>query len=242
VALDAPSGVLLVADKYAGNHKREMTMPRHLERDLNLLSKELLTMGAMVEEATNKALMAVSQRRKDLAKEVLRGDDAINEKENLIEEECLKILALHQPVATDLRFIVTALKMNNDLERMGDLAANIAERAERLAEMDPIPAPADFETLVSDVQVMVRHSLNSLVQMDSELARKVCEVDDEVDEINRNMYTKMQELMKQDPAMIERAINVLSVSRHLERIADLATNIAEDVVFLVEGVIVRHNL
>jgi phosphate transport system protein len=199
-------------------------------------------MGAMVEDATNKAFLALVQRRKDVAQEVVQGDDAINEKENRIEEDCLKILALYQPVAVDLRFIITALKVNNDLERMGDLAVNIAERADRLAELDPEPLPESLDNLVSNVQVMVRHSLNSLVNMDATLARKVCEVDDEVDDINRDMFTEMQEVMKKDPSSVERAINVLSVSRNLERIADLATNIAEDVIFLVEGEIVRHNL
>ena len=217
-------------------------MPRHLQRDLDNLSKELLTMGAMVEDATNKAVLALSQRRTDLAQEVVLGDDAINEKENRIEEECLKVLALYQPVATDLRFIVTAMKVNNDLERIGDLAVNIAERANWLAELDPIPLPESLNKLVSNVQAMVRDSLNSLVNMDSQLARNVCDVDDEVDDINRRMFTEMQDLMKKDPSMVERAISTLSVSRHLERIADLATNIAEDVIFLVEGEIVRHNL
>jgi phosphate transport system protein len=217
-------------------------MPRHLERDLDHLSKELLTMGAMVEEAINKALRALSHRHQDLAREVAQGDDAINEKENQIEEECLKILALYQPVATDLRFIITALKVNNDLERMGDQAVNLAERAERLASLDPIPPPDSFDRLVSTVQKMVRESLDSLVNMDAGLARHVCQMDDDVDEINANTFTGMQALMQRDPSTIERAVNTISVSRHLERIADLATNIAEDVVFLVEGEIVRHNL
>jgi phosphate transport system protein len=217
-------------------------MPRHLERDLDNLSKQLLTMGAMVEEATNKAFLALSQRRKDVAQEVVDGDNAINEMENQVEEECLKILALYQPVATDLRFIITALKVNNDLERIADLAVNIAERAKRLAEMDPNPLPESINNSVSNVQAMVRDSLNSLVNMDSQLARKVCELDDEVDDANRHMFNEMEALMKQDPSEVERAISTLSVSRHLERIADVATNIAEDVIFLVEGEIVRHNL
>jgi phosphate transport system protein len=217
-------------------------MTRHLERDLDRLSRELLTMGAMVEEATNKALRAVSTRRSDLAREVVQGDNAINDRENLIEEECLKLLALHQPVATDLRFIITAMKVNNDLERMGDLAVNISERVAHLAGLDPIPLPKSFEKMLPAVQSMVRDSLNSLVNMDSKLARSVCEVDDEVDTINAGMYDAMQKVMHDDPSTIEMAINALSVSRNLERIADLATNIAEDVVFLVEGEIVRHNL
>jgi phosphate transport system protein len=152
------------------------------------------------------------------------------------------ILALYQPVATDLRFIITALKVNNDLERMGDQAVNLAERAERLAGLEPIPPPESFDRLVSTVQTMVRESLDSLVNMDAQLARHVCEMDDVVDEINANTFTSMQELMQRDPSTIERAVATISVSRHMERIADLATNIAEDVVFLVEGEIVRHNL
>jgi phosphate transport system protein len=226
----------------ADRNHREPVMPRHLERDIDHLSKDLLTMGAMVEEATNKAFLALSQRRRNIAQEIVDGDDAINETENRIEEECLKILALHQPVATDLRFIITALKVNNDLERMGDLAVNIADRAKRLAELDPVPLPVSIKKLVENVQAMVRDSLNSLVNMDAKLARGVCEVDDEVDNINRGMFDEMQDVMKKDPAMVEWAINTLSVSRHLERIADLATNIAEDVIFLVRGEIVRHNL
>lgn len=217
-------------------------MPRHLERDLDNLSRELLTMGAMVEDATNKAFLALSKRRTELADEVVAGDDRINEKENGIEEECLKILALHQPVATDLRFIITALKVNNDLERMGDLAVNIAERARILAGLDPMPLPESLNKLVYNVEAMVQDALNALVNMDAKLARRVCEVDDEVDDINRNMFDEMKSLMKSDASNVERAISTLSVSRHLERIADLATNIAEDVVFLVEGEIVRHNL
>lgn len=217
-------------------------MTRHLERDLDRLSRELLTMGAMVEEATNKAFLALSKKRTDLAKEVLEGDGAINDKENLIEEECLKLLALHQPVATDLRFIITALKVNNDLERIADLAVNISERAAQLAKLDPIPLPESFERMIPDVQSMVRDSLNSLVNMDATLARRVCEVDDDVDEIHRSMYSAMQQVMRDDSSAVETAVCTLSVSRNLERIADLATNVAEDVVFLVEGEIVRHNL
>jgi phosphate transport system protein len=217
-------------------------MPRHLERDLDQLSKSLLIMGAMVEEAMNKALGALKQRRKDLAEEVQEGDEAINERENLIEEECLKILALYQPVATDLRFIITALKVNNDLERIGDLAANLAERAQQLADLDPIPVPESFDTLVTSVQEMVRDSLNSLVNMDAALARHVCEMDDVADEMHRKMYSSMQDLMRTNPSTIEQAICTLSASRQLERMADQATNIAEDVIFLVEGEIVRHNL
>jgi phosphate transport system protein len=217
-------------------------MPRHLHRDLDELSKELLTMGAMVEDATNKAIVALLKRDNGLAQSIIEGDTAINEKENRIEEQVLKILALHQPVADDLRFLITALKVNNDLERMGDLAANISERALTLSGLDPLPLPDDFSVLASSVHEMVRDSLNALVNRDAELARHVCQVDDRVDDINAANYERMQQVIRDDHSKVDRAINVLSVSRQLERIADLATNIAEDVVFLVEGEIIRHNL
>ena len=145
-------------------------------------------MGAMVEDATNRAITALVRRDNALAREVATGDDAINDRENLIEENALKILALHQPVAADLRFIITALKVNNDLERIGDHAVSIGERAEMLADLEPVPLPEDFDKLVAVVQRMVHDSLNALVERDAELARSVCMIDDEVDRIHRLMY------------------------------------------------------
>jgi len=217
-------------------------MTEHLQRDLQTLSRELLRMGALVEEATNRAITAFLERKKSLAREVIDGDNAINEKENVIEEEALKVLALHQPVAGDLRFIITALKVNNDLERMGDLAANICERVLALAKTGPVPVPDNFDELVRCVHEMVRDSLNALVNRDAALARHVTDVDDRVDEMNREVFRRMKEQIKTSPEQVDAAVSTASVSRHLERIADLATNIAEDVVFMVEGVIVRHNL
>lgn len=216
-------------------------MARHLQRDLDSLAKDLLTMGAMVEEATNKAITALARRNRALAREVTQGDLAINDQENLVEENALKILALHQPVAADLRFIITALKVNNDLERIGDHAVAIGERTEVLASLETVPVPDDFQKLVDVVQRMVHDSLNALVERDSRLARSVCAMDDEVDRIHRQMYAAMQEVMKKNVDLIEPAINTISATRHLERIADLATNISEDVVFMVEGEILRHN-
>jgi phosphate transport system protein len=220
----------------------ERKMPKHLHRDLDELSRELLTMGAMVEEATNKAIAAFLKRDRAQAKAIVEGDATINHKENRIEEQVLKILALHQPVANDLRFLITALKVNNDLERMGDLAANISERTLNVSGLDALPLPDDFGELASCVHEMVRDSLNALVDRDAALARHVCQVDDRVDAINAANYERMQEVIRDDPSTVDRAISVLSISRQLERIADLATNIAEDVVFLVEGEIIRHNL
>jgi phosphate transport system protein len=219
----------------------ERGMAKHLQRDLDQLAKDLLTMGAMVEEATNKAIQALMRRNKALAQEVASGDGAINDRENQIEESALKILALHQPVAADLRFIITALKVNNDLERMGDHAVSIAERAEMLADLESVPLPDEFHKLVEVVAHMVHDSLNALVERDAQLARSVCMIDDEVDRIHRYMYTAMQKVMRDNPKYIEPAINTISATRHMERIADLATNIAEDVVFMVEGEILRHN-
>ncbi len=198
-------------------------------------------MGAMVEDSTNKAIQSLVRRNKPLAQEVTAGDDAINDRENQIEESALKILALHQPVAADLRFIITALKVNNDLERIGDHAVSIAERAGTLADLETVPLPDEFHKLVEVVQHMVHDSLNALVERDAQLARSVCMVDDEVDRIHRLMYSEMQTVMRDNPKFIEPAINTISATRHMERIADLATNIAEDVVFMVEGEILRHN-
>lgn len=215
-------------------------MSKHLERDLDYIKKQLLTMGHMVQEAMNKAVNALNNRLPDLADEVIAGDNEIDSLENEIQEGCLKVLALHQPVAVDLRFVVTVMKVNNDLERMGDLAVNIAERARYLVVHDPIPVPLNFTRMVKKVQQMVRQSLESLVNLNTRLARHVCESDDEVDAMNKEMFIKLQELMQADPATIKRAIHHLSISRHLERIADLATNIGEEVVFMVEGEIVKH--
>jgi phosphate transport system protein len=215
-------------------------MTKHLLHDLDHLKKEVLAMGAMVEDAINKAIASLVQRDSDLAREVLEGDDAIDDKELEVEDTCLKMLALHQPVAGDLRFIIAVLKVNNDLERMGDHAQNIAERALFLATHDPIDVDLDFARMVDTVRRMVAQSLDALVNQDPVLARKVCAQDDQVDELQRHMFDILQSLMSRDPATIERAVQVLSVSRHLERIADSATNVAEDIVFMVEGEVIRH--
>ena len=217
-------------------------MSSHLQRDLEYLKKGLAIMASMVEDATNRALLALADRRTELAEEVMRGDDRVDRTEVRIEEECLKVLALHQPVAADLRFIITALKVNNDLERIGDLAVNIAERAAYLSRQSPLRVSLDFPRMAEGVRIMVRESLDALVNRNTDLARKVLGKDDEIDAINREMYVALQELMHKDPDTIERAVHLLSVSRHLERIADLATNIAQDVVYMVEGEVIRHRV
>lgn len=215
-------------------------MTKHLLKDLDLLKKEIMGIAAMVEVATTKALRAFVDRRIELAQEVIQGDLLVDQKEVQVEEECLKILALHQPVAADLRFLVTTIKVNNDLERIGDLAVNIAERAVHLSREDSLPVALDFPGMADRVCEMLRGSLDALADRDTEIARKVLAMDDEVDEDNRRMFGRLQELMQRDPNTIERAVHLLSISRHLERIGDLATNIAEDVVYMVEGEMLRH--
>lgn len=215
-------------------------MSKHLQHDLDRLKKEILAMGALVEEAINRAIASLTHRDAALARQVLEGDDAIDRKEVEVEDMCLKMLALHQPVAGDLRYIIAVLKVNNDLERMGDLAQNIAERALFLATNDPIQVDLDFSRMVELVRRMVGQSLDALVNQDPVLARRVCLQDDDVDRLQRHMFEMLQALMMKDPRTVERAVQVLSVSRHLERIADSATNVAEDIVFMVEGDIIRH--
>lgn len=215
-------------------------MSKHLQKDLDSIKKKILIMGSLVESAMDKSIHALNNRLPDMSQKVIDGDSDIDAMENEIEEDCLKALALHQPVAEDLRFIVTVMKVNNDLERMGDLALNIAERAAYLSVHDRIPVPLNFTKMMEKVQGMVRHSLKALVELNTKLARGVCESDDEVDAMNKEMFVVLQDLMYKDRETIKCAVHTLSVSRHLERIADLATNIAEDVIFMVEGDIVRH--
>ena len=216
-------------------------MSLHLHRDLDKLKKEMLRLGNMVELAINNAFLALNNRDSSYVEEVVSNEEQINEMEVQIEEECLKILALHQPVAVDLRFLVVVLKVNNDLERMGDIAKNIAERAKDLMGSDVIPDLGQpMQGLPDLVRTMVRSSLDSLVKLDDQLARKIIEMDDEVDQINRDMYAAVKRLVAEQPLVADSAINLLSCSRNMERIGDLATNIAEDVIFVVEGKVVRH--
>src|SRR5210317_1238273 len=216
-------------------------MSLHLQRDLEKLKKEILKLGTMVESAINNAIFALNNREMSYVDEVLRLEDHINEMEVKIEEDCLKILALHQPVAGDLRFIVVSLKVNNDLERMGDFAKNIAKRARELMQEEPISTLPEFvNELPNLVRTMVRNSLDALVKLDVALARDVIAMDDKVDEINRAMYQEVTRVAKENPSKTEIAISLLSTSRYMERIGDLSTNIAEDVIFMVEGRVIRH--
>ena len=216
-------------------------MAQHLQREVEQLKKKILTLGATVEGSVHKAVDSIQRRDVDLADVVIAGDSAIDQFEVDLEEDCLKILALHQPVAIDLRFIVVVLKINSDLERIGDLAANMAERSKFLATHAQITVPYDLFTLAEKAQKMVTQSLDSLVNLDSVLARDVCRMDTEVDTLNREAFNSVKDTIKARPDQVDSLIAYLSISRYLERIADHATNIAEDVIYMAEGTIARHS-
>lgn len=215
-------------------------MSKHLQRDLDNLQRDLLTLASVVEEAIQKAIKALQERQPAMARQVIDGDNIIDAEENHVEDECLKMLALHQPVAVDLRKIAAALKINSELERMGDLAEDIAERALHLAQLPPLPFPPKLQRMTDLTTTMVHQSLDAFVNLDAHQARRVCRLDDEVDRHNVEIIGEIIDLMRRSPDLVEPGISFFSAVRHLERIADHATNIAEDVVYLVEGEIIRH--
>ncbi|HZM15492.1 MAG TPA: phosphate signaling complex protein PhoU [Candidatus Krumholzibacteria bacterium] len=213
---------------------------RHFERELDELKQRILRMGGIVEDLFLRSIEALSERDRTLLAEANRIEAEIDAEEVQIEEDCLKLVALYQPVAGDLRFIASVLKINAELERMGDLALHIAERAHDLAAHPGMPVPPDLRRIAADVQRMVRSSLESLVHQDSELALQVLQADHEVDDLHRFMFQHVAQALRVNPDLAEPLLHLLSASRHLERIADSATNIAEDVYYLVEGQIIRH--
>ena len=215
-------------------------MSAHLLREIDRLKKMILALGAQVEESVRDAVIAVQERDGYLAEDVIQGDAEIDRVEIEVEEECLKILALHQPVAHDLRFIVGVLKVNNDLERIGDLAVNVAKRARFLQRHDPIAIPFDLCGMAESVQSMLRKSLDALLDQNLELARVVLLEDDKVNAINKEMFLGVKKEIERRPEDVERLIELLRISQRLERIGDLATNIAEDAIYMASGEIVRH--
>lgn len=215
-------------------------MPKHLHRDLDRLRDCVSRMAGYVEDAVYSATRALAARDPDAARAVLGGDTEIDEFENLLQEECLNILALHQPVAKDLRRLCTVMLITTDLERMGDLAVGIAERAIELAVAPQMPIPARLEQMTRRATGMMRQALDAFVNEDTQAARRVIGMDDEVDADNDDLIRSTIEEMKRSPDRVQPGIALFSVIRHVERIADHATNIAEDVIFLVEGAIVRH--
>ena len=213
---------------------------KHFSRELEKIKKQILSLGAKVEEQVRMATQAVETHDAELAKQIIKSDFDIDEMEVEIEEECLKILALHQPVAVDLRFLIAVIKINNDLERIGDQAVNIAERVDVIAKRDLSEFFFDYTSMGEKVQQMLKMSLDALVNMDYDVAYSVVMRDDEVDQIKGDAYDRIKQAMSKHPDKIGYLINLLLISRHLERLADHTTNIAEEVIYLIEGEIIRH--
>lgn len=215
-------------------------MTKHFHRELEKIKQRILALGALVEERVQMARTAVDEKDAALAEKIIKNDFEIDEMEVEVEEECLKVLALHQPVAVDLRFLIAVIKINNDLERIGDQAVNIAQRVLTIAKQDIENVVFDYSVMSEKAQVMLKMSLDSLVNLDIDLALKVCTMDDEVDELKDLAYDRIKQAMKSDPNHLGYYINLLLISRHVERLADHSTNIAEEVIYLIEGDIVRH--
>jgi phosphate transport system protein len=216
-------------------------MSIHLNRDLENLQRRILSLASAVEQTVEEAMRALFDRDIELANTSIAADTPIDMEENEIEEHCLKILALHQPVAIDLRRVAAILKINSDLERMADLAGNIAERAVALAHGPEVPVPPLFRQMTDLTNTMVRDSLDAFVKLDAALAKRICRMDDEVDRYNREIIKQVSQYMRESPDHVDAGLHLFSAARQLERIADHATNIAEDVVYLVEGHIIRHH-
>lgn len=215
-------------------------MTIHLTRDLSVLHRDLLSMCAMVEELVHKAVDMLSDPDMERSRDLAKQDDEIDRWDVRIEEECLKILALHQPVATDLRRITTVMKISAELERVADISVHIAERACGLVNQPGIEIPDKLKEMANRAVNMLHQAIDAYVGLDSHLARQVCESDNCVDELNREIIYELLDVMHKKPELIEPALSLFSASRHVERVADHATNIAEDVVYLVEGEIIRH--
>ncbi len=215
-------------------------MTKHFIRELEKTKKMILSLGAMAEERVNLAIKAVHNKDAAIAQKIISSDHELDEMEVDIEEDCLKILALYQPVAIDLRFLIAMIKINNDLERIGDEAVNIAQRGGVIAKWDDPKITFDYSEMAEKTEMMLKMSLDALVNMDTDIAFKVAIFDDEVDEIKNRAYNHIKKAIDNHLDRGGYLINLLLISRHLERIADHATNIAEEVVYMVEGEIIRH--
>ncbi|MEE2797211.1 MAG: phosphate signaling complex protein PhoU [Planctomycetota bacterium] len=215
-------------------------MARHIEHQIAQLKNSILQFGTIVEESISRSNTALFKRDVDLAQKVIANDTEIDRLEVELEEECLKVLALYQPVAADLRFVVAVLKINNDLERIGDLASNIAKTVSQLTITGPLELPEEISSMAKQVEEMVKNSLDAVVKANPDLARQVRKEDDIVDAGRHTVRKLVIQQIKKDPEKVEGLLQINSISKHLERIADMATNIAEDVIYMVEGEIVRH--
>ncbi len=214
---------------------------RRFEEELEELKNKLLEMSGLVESAVYRSVLALTENDSEQAQEVLKNERRINQMEIEIDDAATSLLALQQPMATDLRFLTAAIKINNDLERMGDLAVNIVERALSLMRRSPVQPMIDIPHMAKLTESMVRKSLDAFVRKDAEMARGVLTSDDAVDDLRDTIYQELIRTMQNDPQTTPQCVDLMFVARNLERIADHATNIAEDVLFLVEGVDVRHH-
>ena len=217
-------------------------MARQIQEDLTELTKKVSHMGGLVEEALDRSLTALLDRDAALAREVVESDAVVDNLENEVEERCLDVLALQQPVARDLRYVAGILKINSDLERMADLAVNIAKRAEVLANVPPLPFRPDVSRLAALAKRMVRDGLDALQRLDADLAFQTWKADDEADRLYRELIGEAIQFMREHTERIGDVMHFVGALRNLERLADHATNIAEDVIFVVNGRIVRHHM
>lgn len=215
-------------------------MTIHLQRELDKIKRMILSLGAMTEDRFRMAVAAVHNRDTDIADRIIKADFEIDEKEVEIEEECLKVMALHQPVAVDLRFLVVIIKINNDLERIADQAVNIARRVNQMAQGKETDFTYDYTEMTEKTGIMLKDSLDAFVNQNTELADKVRDMDDEIDIMRNTVYDRIKDEIIQAPKNTGYLINLLLISRHLERIGDHATNIAEEVIYMAKGEIVRH--
>jgi phosphate transport system protein len=216
-------------------------LSHHFQEELEQLQSRLLEMGGLAEERVRRAVHGLAERDTEEIDLVLAGDEPINRLHIEVDNRCFRLLALHQPVAADLRAIVAAVKINTDLERVGDLAVNIAEAARRYTMHPPVKKLIDIPRMAAIAQVMLRDALDAYVRRDMVLARKVLNEDDELDALKTQVFRELLTYMLQDPATIEPALDLILISRHLERIGDHATNVAEDVIFMVSARDVRHH-
>jgi phosphate transport system protein len=214
---------------------------RHFQEELEQLKARLLEMGGLAEEQVRLAVKGLVQRDRDLVARVLTGDDPLNALHIEVDNRCFTLLALYQPMAVDLRAIVAAVKINTDLERVGDLAINIAEAAQRYVAHPPVKKLIDIPRMANIAQSMLRDALDAFVRRDTDLAQNVLNEDDALDSLKTQIFRELLTYMLADPSTIEPALDLILVSRHLERIGDHATNVAEDVIFMVSARDVRHH-
>ncbi len=217
-------------------------MERLFDEELKNLKEKLLRMAGLVEESVELAIEALKEQRDEPVQGVLKNEEQINQLDVEVDETCLRLLALRQPMAGDLRFITSAMKIDSELERMGDLAVNVSEQALILSRLPPLKPLLDIPRMAHLAQAMIRDSINAFINRDEALARSVCERDDEVDALDEQIFRELITYMMEDAANITRAVSLILVSRNLERMADHATNIGEDVIYLAKGKTIKHHI